>query len=118
MKKIAYMIVFALILIPLTSTVNGIDIAETSGIYKVEITDCNTSFTESVNSIQNESSYVKYIDFTLRIEEINPKECKITLNGTIETDVGSVTFDNLEITVFGDDCSDMVIKILKSFREG
>jgi hypothetical protein len=117
MKKIAYMMVLSLIIIPLTNTVNAIDIAESSDIEKVEITNCNTSFIDSMNSIQNEVRYVKYIDFTLRVEEINPKECKITLNGTIETDVGSVTFDNLEITVFGDDCSDMVIKILKSFRE-
>lgn len=117
MKKIAYIMVFALMIIPLTSTVNAIGIAETSGIDKVEITNCSTSFIEGMNSIQNEGRYVKYIDFTLRVEAINDQECKITLNGTIETDYGSVTFDNLEITVTGDDCSDMVIKILKSFRE-
>lgn len=45
--------------------------------------------------------------------------CKITLNGKIVTDNGTVSFDNVVIEVSlsdGEDCSDLAIKLLKSFQ--
>jgi len=71
-----------------------------------------------------ENQLTEYSNLFISIEYVvteDPTEgmCKITLNGTIVTDNGSVSFDNVVIEVSlseGEDCSDLAIKLLKSFQ--
>lgn len=71
-----------------------------------------------------ENQLTEYSNLFINIEygvAEDPTEgmCKITLNGKIVTDNGTVSFDNVVIEVSlsdGEDCSDLAIKLLKSFQ--
>lgn len=71
-----------------------------------------------------ENQITEYSNLFINIEygvTEDPTEgmCKITLNGKIVTDNGTVSFDNVVIEVSlsdGEDCSDLAIKLLKSFQ--
>lgn len=85
------------------------------------------SFNASNDLIQfydNEKQVVKYSDLQMKIEYSSDElevtgSCRVTLNGTIETDIGTITFDNVVIEVSlddGQDCGDFAIRLLKSFQ--
>lgn len=72
---------------------------------------------------ENENQLTEYSNLFISIEygvTDDPEGmCKITLNGKITTDIGTVQFDNVVIEVSladDEDCSDLAIKLLRSFQ--
>lgn len=117
MKKIAGICVLIMFLIPVFSTVSA-DAANTvTEGDRIEFTRCNTSLIETVDILTVSDNSVKYIDFSIMVDPEEDGYCEITLNGTIETDIGTATFKDFKLRVKGDDCTELALKLLKSFRE-
>jgi len=98
---------------------------DANGIYETSIIGECRSTLDKHDLVDLESFNTKYSDLSIGIEytESGMQErggCKITLDGTIETDIGTVTFDNVVIEVSlndAQDCVDFAIRLLNSFKE-
>ena len=117
MKKIAGIFVFIMLLIPLFMTVSAEVNNRVTVDDKIEFTLCNTSLIETVDVHNLSNNNIEYIDFSIMVDPDEDGYCEITLNGTIETDIGTATFKDFKLKVRGDDCTELALKLLKSFRE-
>lgn len=128
MKKRACIIIYVLTIWVFIQPINveGKPVAtEVNNIYETSIIGECSSTMDNHDQMVLESLDTKYSDLSIDIEytESEVQEsglCKITLNGTIETDIGTVTFDNMVIEVSlndAQDCVDFAIRLIKSFKE-
>ena len=83
----------------------------------VETMACNTGVYDLFDNQIKHNNDLRYIGFSILVDPEEEGYCEITLNGTIETDIGTVTFENFKMRVKGDDCTELALKILNSFRE-
>ena len=127
MKKRACMIIYVLtiwvFIQPMKVDGNPIN-TDANGNYETSIISECSSTLDRHDLVALEGFNTKYSDLTIGIEynESEMQEsgvCKITLDGTIETDIGTVTFDNvvIEVSLNAGDCVDFAIRLLNSFKE-
>lgn len=117
MKKIAGLCVLIMFLIPAYSTVSaetGINLLQED---RIELSQCTISLNEAMDNFAVNNSHVNYVGFSIMVDPDEDGYCEITLNGTIETDIGTATFKDFKLKVKGDDCTELALKLLRSFRE-
>lgn len=112
------LLIFTLIL-PILVTANPTMIVTNMESVFQNYGECTSSLESSDLFSKIENPKVTYSNFHLKIEYLSmddepEKICRITLNGTIKTDVGDVTFDNFTVSIPGNDCVEIATKLLRS----
>ena len=95
----------------------SISMAEVTNVDIIDSMACNTVVDDIFDNQIIHYNNLKYVGFSILVDPEEEGYCEITLNGTIETDIGTVTFENFKMRVKGDDCTELALKILNSFRE-
>ena len=123
MKTTSFLFIYSLLIFtlifPILGNANPTMILTNMESDYVNYGNCTSSLESSDFFVKIDNPKVTYSNFYLKIEYLSmedepEKVCRITLNGTIKTDVGDVTFDNFTVTIPGNDCVEIATRLLRS----
>ncbi|PWN07077.1 hypothetical protein [Rhodohalobacter mucosus] len=117
MKKIACIFILLMFILTSISTVFAKVNSTVHTTVQIDITSCASQVLPSETFSERKINDIKFIDFKFEFEYDGEEHCEVTLNGTIETDIGTVTFKDFKFKIKGEDCVETAIAILKSITD-